>query len=52
MTMTLNRNTVTAIIAVAILITAVNTYQNPIVFEDEKSDTKYYGGAGIIFELP
>ena len=52
MTMTLNRNIVAAIIAVALLVTAVNTYQNPIVFEEEETNTKYYGGAGITFKLP
>lgn len=52
MTMTLTRNTVAAIVAVALLVTAFNTYQNPIEWETEETDTKYYGGAGISFELP
>ncbi|MCW4014269.1 MAG: branched-chain amino acid ABC transporter permease [Candidatus Bathyarchaeota archaeon] len=51
MTTTLTRNTVAAIIGIALLVTAFNNYQNPVVWEEDDSDTKFYGGAGINFEL-
>lgn len=51
MTKTLNSNTVAVIIALSLLVTVFNAVQNPIV-EAEKETMKWYGGAGISYELP
>ena len=47
----LTRNTIIAIIGVALLITAFNIIQNPMA-EAEEPTTTWYGIAGVNFELP
>jgi branched-chain amino acid transport system permease protein len=47
----LSRNTVAAILAFTLLITAFNITQNPVVEAEEPTTTRY-GGAGVSFEAP